>query len=235
VAKRSPHGYNEGSCLSSKQPDFRRAASLYVTAITFEYYALSFPGRNPDFVALNVRFAIDVIKSAFILRMVPAFLKPWAIKKYSPPFFFFGLTGQIGLLTLWSLWSRSTSNTAWDILHLSFMLVDKIEKNKVMKSRWGLQSISAVSLLKVAVAQLDLLTWCIDQARGEETTDHKLTLRILMVNFAAVHTTSMVNNEVHLLQFWQTTKLICRLLCMRSTTWLPSRSTFNLFGRKWRR
>ena len=44
--------------------------------LSLEYYALTFIGRNKDFVDLNVQFTIDVIKTAFILQMVPTFLKP---------------------------------------------------------------------------------------------------------------------------------------------------------------
>ena len=44
--------------------------------LSFKYYVLNFAGRSSDYVDLNVQFTIDVIKTAFILRMVPAFLKP---------------------------------------------------------------------------------------------------------------------------------------------------------------
>ena len=46
-----------------------------------EYCVLtSFAGRDSDFVDLNVNFTIDVIKTAFILQMVPPFLKPQVMK-----------------------------------------------------------------------------------------------------------------------------------------------------------
>ncbi|KAF8959646.1 cytochrome P450 [Flammula alnicola] len=38
---------------------------------------------------------------------------------------------------------------------------------------------------------VDLLTWLMDEAKGEEATDWYLTSRILTVNFAAIHTSSM--------------------------------------------
>jgi hypothetical protein len=44
--------------------------------LSLDYYVLSFAGRNSDYVNLNVQFTVDVIKTAFILRMVPGFLKP---------------------------------------------------------------------------------------------------------------------------------------------------------------
>jgi hypothetical protein len=44
--------------------------------LSLQYYVLSFAGRNPDYVDLNVQFTMDVIKTGFILRMVPAFFRP---------------------------------------------------------------------------------------------------------------------------------------------------------------
>ena len=41
-----------------------------------EYYNMSFAGRNADFVDINVQFTVDVVKTAFILRLFPDFLKP---------------------------------------------------------------------------------------------------------------------------------------------------------------
>jgi len=41
-------------------------------------------------------------------------------------------------------------------------------------------------------AQFDLLTWLMDEAKGKEATDWYLTSRILTINFAAIHTSSMV-------------------------------------------
>ncbi len=39
----------------------------------------------------------------------------------------------------------------------------------------------------------DMLTWLMEDAVGEEKHPRNLTLRVLMVNFAAIHTTSRVS------------------------------------------
>ena len=39
----------------------------------------------------------------------------------------------------------------------------------------------------------DMLTWLMEDAVGEEKEPHNLTLRVLSVNFAAIHTTSRVS------------------------------------------
>ena len=44
--------------------------------LSLDYYVLSFAGRNSEFVGLNVQFTLDVLKTAFILRVIPEFLKP---------------------------------------------------------------------------------------------------------------------------------------------------------------
>lgn len=48
--------------------------------------------------------------------------------------------------------------------------------------------------------QLDMLSWFMEEATEEESTDWNLARRILAINFAAVHTTSMVpfqNSQCH--------------------------------------
>jgi len=39
---------------------------------------------------------------------------------------------------------------------------------------------------------MNLLTWLMDEAKGEEATDWYLTSRMLAINFAAIHSSSMV-------------------------------------------
>lgn len=39
-----------------------------------------------------------------------------------------------------------------------------------------------------------MLSWLIDEAKGEERTVEALTARILMVIFASIHTTTMVRS-----------------------------------------
>ena len=46
----------------------------FITLILFLSFALA--GRNPDYVDLNVKFTVDVIKTGMILNMFPNFLKP---------------------------------------------------------------------------------------------------------------------------------------------------------------
>lgn len=34
------------------------------------------PGRDPDYVELNITFTVDVVKAGTTLRMFPKFLRP---------------------------------------------------------------------------------------------------------------------------------------------------------------
>lgn len=76
---------------------------------------------------------------------------------------------------------------------------------------------------------LDFLSWLMEAAQGEEQTIENLTRRILVVNFAAIHTSSMVNPNLYI----PYTELIegipvictCPLLFSRPTRihWVSSR------------
>jgi hypothetical protein len=48
-------------------------------------------------------------------------------------------------------------------------------------------------LSESANSKADLIQWLMDSAQGSETETHHLVSRILMVNFAAIHTSSMVS------------------------------------------
>jgi hypothetical protein len=84
----------------------------------------------------------------------------------------------------------------------------------------------------------DLLSWLIDVAEGNELTVRSLTLRILMVNFAAVHTTSMVrrawfNLTVTTQDLLLHVVLLCRASLMSFTTSLPRQTnTFRRCAKK---
>jgi len=109
--------------------------------------------RNSDFVDLNVQFTIDVVKTAFILQMVPTFLKP----------------------IVNSLISNTSRRVDDGVRHLAPIIQARRQEREQKENE----------------KPLDLLTWLMDEAKGEETTDRNLSLRILTVNFAAIHTSSM--------------------------------------------
>lgn len=48
--------------------------------------------------------------------------------------------------------------------------------------------------------QNDMLSWLMDEARGEQRTVEALAQRMLSINFVAIHTSSMVNLTIFFLQ-----------------------------------
>ena len=53
-----------------------------------------------------------------------------------------------------------------------------------------------VGILRCHVRQNDMLMWLMDEAEGEEKDTRNLVCRILTVNFAAIHTSSMVSTHL---------------------------------------
>ena len=51
-----------------------------------------------------------------------------------------------------------------------------------------------------AFQQNDMLSWLMDEAEGEQRTVYALTQRLLTLNFAAIHTSSMVGTLGSLFQ-----------------------------------
>jgi hypothetical protein len=41
----------------------------------------------------------------------------------------------------------------------------------------------------------DMIQWLLDSAEGDQRTSEKIALRVLMINFAALHTTALVHRH----------------------------------------
>jgi len=53
-------------------------------------------------------------------------------------------------------------------------------------------TVQAQGSITMELFKLDLPTWLLSEAKGEEATLPFLVLRFLVLNFASIHTTSMV-------------------------------------------
>ncbi|KAJ7574537.1 cytochrome P450 [Mycena floridula] len=114
--------------------------------------------RNPDFLALNIGFTMDVVKASTIINLFPGFLQPVAAK----------------FLT------NVPSSTRRAVKHLGPIIQERFDMEEQYGPDWpGKPN--------------DLLTWLIQDAneRPERRTIENLSRRILTINFAAIHTTSM--------------------------------------------
>ncbi|TFK34046.1 cytochrome P450 [Crucibulum laeve] len=110
--------------------------------------------RNQDFVDLNVKFTVDVMTAATILRMLPHFMRPLVAK----------------VLT------NVQSRIRHGIKHLRPVIEQRRLHNQSDKKE---------------VESLDMLSWLMSEAQGDELSVDSLTRRILTVNFAAIHTSTM--------------------------------------------
>ena len=81
--------------------------------------------------------------------------------------------------------------------------------------------------------QNDMLSWLIDAAPEDEKALVPLTRRILTLNFAAIHTSSIVSSSYHEIIIENAHPLLYyRPLPMHSSIWRLTRSTCNPFARK---
>ncbi|KAF5379456.1 hypothetical protein D9615_006552 [Tricholomella constricta] len=112
--------------------------------------------RDPDFMDINVRFTVTVMKAAAILNLLPVFLQPLASR------FLTSVSASI---------DRS-------VKHLEPLIQER---------RQNLEE----SGPDYPGKPNDMLSWLMDEAKGEEASIRGLTRRILTVNFAAIHTSTM--------------------------------------------
>ncbi|PPR05227.1 hypothetical protein CVT24_010333 [Panaeolus cyanescens] len=111
--------------------------------------------RNPVYLKINVRFATDVVSTAFFLKFVPKFLRPTV--------------------------NRLISNVP-HCRKVNFECLDPI----INERRRQQQEHPSKGDEKPS----DILAMLMEEAKGEEATNARLSDRLIMINFAAIHTTS---------------------------------------------
>ncbi|KAF8521636.1 cytochrome P450 [Hysterangium stoloniferum] len=109
--------------------------------------------RDPEYVKLNVQFALHITVAAHIIRLFHRFLKPLVVR------FLTNVPGSI----------KKASG------HLVPLIEERQRKIEVHRNDYPDKP-------------NDLLSWLMDEAEGQERTPKNLTLRMLIVNFSAIHT-----------------------------------------------
>ncbi|KAH8113856.1 cytochrome P450 [Phellopilus nigrolimitatus] len=112
--------------------------------------------RDKDYIDLNIRFTVDVIKASYTINLFPDFMK--------------GLVGEF----LTSVPASTRRGQKHLRPHIEHRLRQYEEHGKDWPDKPN-----------------DMLSWLMDEAEGEQRTVEALTQRILTLNFAAVHTSSM--------------------------------------------
>ncbi|KAF4621783.1 hypothetical protein D9613_012093 [Agrocybe pediades] len=111
--------------------------------------------RNPDYMALNIEFTIDVMQRATKINKYPAFLKP--------------IAGR--LLT------KVHENLKRMLRHVGPMIEEQLEQERL----YGRDREDRPN---------NLISWLLEDAPEENRTVEDFAMRILTINFAAIHTTS---------------------------------------------
>lgn len=126
--------------------------------------------RNADYCDLNERFTMDVVKGALVLKLFPAFLRPFIAR----------------------FCTNVPTNIDEGIVHLGPAILERLGKHGELGDKW-------------TDKPNDMLQWLIDNAPPHERSVRPVVLRILSVNFAAVHTTTTVLTQVmyHLAAYHQ--------------------------------
>ncbi|KAF9225200.1 cytochrome P450 [Gyrodon lividus] len=111
--------------------------------------------RNPDWVDLNIKFTLDVVKGAMVIALFPNFLAPLVARF---------MTSVPGSKTR-------------GMKHLGPIIEERWKHMDEYGKAW-------------ADKPVYFLSWLIDEAEGSQRSVQDLTLRVLAVNFAAIHTSS---------------------------------------------
>ena len=109
-----------------------------------------------------------------------------------------------------------------------------VEERKRLEERYGKDFqdrpvrcvfFSAMTPLGSFREQNDILTWLAEISKGRELTTREMTSCILIMNFVAIHTTTMARKPTvaHKTFIY----VSCRLLRIRYMTWQLIRNTFN--------
>ncbi|KAI6115160.1 cytochrome P450 [Pisolithus croceorrhizus] len=107
--------------------------------------------RDPDWIDLNSRFAVDVATDAHILNLFPKFLVPLVSKKLP----------------------NTAAGIARAMKHLDPLIKERFRHMEEHGDDWSDKP-------------NDILQWLIDEK--EESSTRQLTLRVLTINFASIHT-----------------------------------------------
>ncbi|KAF5345743.1 hypothetical protein D9758_011873 [Tetrapyrgos nigripes] len=114
--------------------------------------------RNPDWIDLNIQFALDIFKAASIINLFPDFLKPVVGNILSP---------------------ANAVQTKRALRDLGDIIQDRLDKEDAYGPDW-------------ADRPNDLISWLIhDNPGGKFRTVTDLVMRILSVNMASIHSTSI--------------------------------------------
>jgi len=165
------------SLIPAKETEWMKVSMLYtimqIVSRTSNRFFVGLPlCRDRDYVNLNIHFTIDAFRDALTLRRYPSFLKPLARQ----------FLGNVP-----ACMARAEK-------HLAPLIQERLAKEKEYETQdWPDKP-------------NDLVTWLLDEAytqgNGKRPEDivNKIVNYVILINFAAIHTTSMTfTNSIYYL------------------------------------
>ncbi|KAH8105090.1 cytochrome P450 [Cristinia sonorae] len=134
--------------------------------------------RDPEFMEMNMKFTMEVVKAGYMVGAVPEVFRSM-VAKFTP--------------------MEKIKRRAEEILRP--VIEERLRMIEEYGEDWPDKPVIGFSSLEVAtsltdVRQNDMVSWLIDLApRGKETVP-SVALRVLTVNFAAIHTSTMTFSNV---------------------------------------
>ncbi|KAG6906247.1 hypothetical protein DXG01_014965 [Tephrocybe rancida] len=145
----------------------------------FKEFIPATEGRNSDYRDLNIEFTVDVMNASRTINLFPNFLKPLAGR------YFTNIESQV---------TRAMN-------HLRPMIEDRLVKEAEYGNDWSGRPVSTrlcIRATRISHTQNenDALSWLLNLAQGHQRSVRDLTMRILSLNFAAIHTTSIAFTQI---------------------------------------
>ncbi|PPQ79520.1 hypothetical protein CVT25_003402 [Psilocybe cyanescens] len=134
--------------------------------------------RNPDYRQLNEQFTLDVMEGARFINMFPTFLRPL-------PWHIHWRNSVIGRLQ-----TKASKKIDKAIFHAGALFQEQLDKERQYGKDRPDKPILTVS------SQNNLISWLVDVANGEQREIRDLVVRLLSVNFGAIHTTTMAFTHI---------------------------------------
>ncbi|GAW00139.1 cytochrome p450 [Lentinula edodes] len=166
--------------IPAKETEWMKVPMLYtvmkIVSRTSNRYFVGLPlCRDPDYINLNIEYTIDAFNGAKTLQRFPTVLKPSVLHDPSSTFaeIFASIVRQF-LTDVPTCLKRATK-------HIEPLIKERLQKEVDFgSSDWPDKP-------------NDLISWLLDEAKGERRKDiiYNIVSRVLLVNFAAIHTTSM--------------------------------------------
>ncbi|KAK0220338.1 cytochrome P450 [Armillaria fumosa] len=132
-------------------------------------------GRNREYIDLNINFTVNVTAYAHFLNLFPSFLKPLV-----HPISTYTAYADPQIRVLGSVFTPRRNATAKMEKFLGETVRERLRQDELHGKDWpGKPN--------------DLISWLIDATKGhdERRTVRDLVLRVLVLNFAAIHMTSI--------------------------------------------